>query len=168
MNGRLKRTILVVYQSGTGGTRQLVNAFVQGASTSNDVLVRVQLAHHTTALDIEQSDAYVFATPEYLGSMGGLMKDMFDRTYYDLLDRLSGRPYACLICAGSDGQGAARQLTRIATGWRLRALADPLIVNVQAQTTSAIQRDKQLTTQQQQPCHDLGLLFSSGLAMGIF
>ena len=44
------------------------------------------------------------------------MKDFFDRTYYAALDRINGRPYATLICAGSDGQNAARQIARIATG----------------------------------------------------
>ena len=47
-----------------------------------------------------------------LAAMAGLMKDFFDRTYYPALDRISGRPYAVLICAGSDGHSAARQLAR--------------------------------------------------------
>jgi hypothetical protein len=33
-----------------------------------------------------------------------------------------------MICAGSDGTNAARQASRIATGWRLRDVAEPLIV----------------------------------------
>lgn len=163
-----KREILVIYQSSTDGTRQLVNAFVEGARASTQIAVTIQLARDTLAGEMARADAYVFATPEYLGAMGGLMKDLFDRTYYDLLDQLQGRPYTCLICAGSDGHGAARQLTRIATGWRLKAVADPLIVNVHAQTPSAIQTVKRLTAQQLKPCHELGLLFSSGLEMGIF
>ena len=54
-----------------------------------------------------------------------------------MLDRINGRPYATLICAGSDGENAARQIARIATGWRLRAIADPLIVCTRAQTPEA-------------------------------
>ncbi len=50
--------------------------------------------------------------------MAGVMKDFFDRTYYPALDRIVGRPYATLICAGSDGENAARQIHRIASGWR--------------------------------------------------
>ena len=49
----------------------------------------------------------------------------FDRTYYAALDRIAGRPYAALICAGSDGQNAARQVECICTGWRLRLLSFP-------------------------------------------
>ena len=43
-----------------------------------------------------------------------------------------------LICAGSDGRNAARQVERIATGWRLKAVADPLIVCTHAQTPETI------------------------------
>jgi multimeric flavodoxin WrbA len=72
-----------------------------------------------------EADGYVFATPENLAAISGLMKDFFDRCYYPALDRISGRPYAALVCAGSDGQNAARQIERIATGWRLRRVAEP-------------------------------------------
>jgi len=64
----------------------------------------------------------VFASPENLAAMSGQMKDFFDRTYYAALDQLNGRPYAVMICAGSDGRNAAQQIERIATGWRLKAI----------------------------------------------
>src|SRR3546814_13388234 len=66
------------------------------------------------------------------------MKEMFDRCYYPCLGRIEGHAYATIICAGSDGENAQRQLDRIATGWRLRRVADPMIVNVGAQTPEAI------------------------------
>jgi NAD(P)H-dependent FMN reductase len=75
-----------------------------------------------------QADGYIFATPENLAAMSGVMKDFFDRTYYAALDRIAGRPYAVLICAGSDGANAARQVERIVTGWRLKRAAPTLIV----------------------------------------
>ena len=45
------------------------------------------------------ADGYLFATPENLESMSGLMKDFFDRTYYAALDQVNGRPYATMVCA---------------------------------------------------------------------
>ena len=87
--------------------------------------------------DVLAADGYIFATPENLAAIAGLMKDFFDRTYYAALERINGRPYATLICAGSDGQNAARQIMRIATGWRLRPIAEPLIVCTHAQTPEA-------------------------------
>jgi multimeric flavodoxin WrbA len=102
--------------------------------------VRLLRAPDAGAGDLLSADGFIFATPENLATMAGLMKDFFDRTYYAALDRLNGRPYACLICAGSDGSGAARQVERIATGWRLKQVAPTLIVCTHAQTPEAILR----------------------------
>ena len=100
--------------------------------------------------------------------MAGMMKDFFDRTYYPVLGRINGRPYAILICAGSDGQNAARQIERIATGWRLRAIADPIIVCTHAQTPEAIFAPKSISARELRRCEELGSAFSAGLTMGIF
>ena len=88
--------------------------------------------------DVLASDGYIFATPETLAAMAGLMKDFFDRTYYSALDRINGRPHGTLVCAGSDGTNAVRQISRIATGWRQRQVVDPIIVCTRAQTPEAI------------------------------
>ena len=111
---------------------------------------------------------YIFATPENLGSMSGLLKDFFDRTYYAALDRVNGRPYATLICAGSDGSGAARQIARIATGWRLKPVAEPLIVCTHAQTPEAILQPKIIAAPELTRCAELGAALATGLALGVF
>jgi multimeric flavodoxin WrbA len=108
------------------------------------------------------------ATPENLAAMSGKMKDFFDRTYYAALDRVNGRPYAILICAGSDGRSAAQQIERIATGWRLHAIADPIIVCTHAQTAEAILRPKHIAEQDLKLCAELGATLASGIALGIF
>ena len=46
------------------------------------------------------ADALVFATPECLATMSGMLKDFFDRSYYALLDRVNGKAYAAMVCAG--------------------------------------------------------------------
>jgi multimeric flavodoxin WrbA len=114
------------------------------------------------------ADGYVFATPENLAAMSGLMKDFFDRTYYPALGRIEGRPYAALVCAGSDGRNAARQIERICTGWRLRAVAEPLIVCTHAQTPEAILAPKAIGAEDLGRCGELGATLAAGLAMGIF
>jgi multimeric flavodoxin WrbA len=100
--------------------------------------------------------------------MAGRMKDFFDRCYYPALDRINGRAYATLVCAGSDGENAARQIARIATGWRLRSVADPVIVCTHAQTPEAILAAKIITSADLDRCRELGAAMANGLALGIF
>jgi len=73
-----------------------------------------------------------------------------------------------MICAGSDGHGAARQLARIATGWRLRPVADPLIVLTHAQTPEAILAAKTIPPADLASCSNLGTALATGLALGVF
>lgn len=163
------REILVIYHSRTGGTLAMVQALVQGAhSHSSACSVRLLPAQDTQPHHLLQADGYVFACPENLAAISGTMKECLDRCYYALLDQLQGRPYAAMVCAGSDGHNAARQLARIATGWRLQAIAPPLIVCTHAQTPVQIAAPKQLDAEQYQACHALGGGFASGLEMGIF
>jgi multimeric flavodoxin WrbA len=161
------KSLLVVYQSATGGTRQMAEAAVH-AARDPDVTVRLLRARDAGADDLLSADGYIFAMPENLAAMAGVMKDFFDRTYYPVLERLNGRPYAALICAGSDGENAARQLARIATGWRLRPIAPPLIVCTHAQTPETILAMKTIGGDDLRRCEEIGALMAAGLAAGIF
>jgi multimeric flavodoxin WrbA len=162
------KTLLIVYHSLTGGTRQMAEAAAHGGRNERDVAVRLLTASEAGGADMLAADGYILATPENLAAMAGRMKDFFDRTYYAVLDRINGRPYATLICAGSDGTSAARQIARITTGWRLRAIAEPLIVCTQAQTPEAILAPKHIGCTELDRCRDIGAAMAAGLAAGIF
>ena len=163
------KRLLIVYHSLTGGTEQLVTAAAGGARReAPDVDVRVLMAPQAGPEDVLAADAYVFATPENLAAIAGLMKDFFDRCYYPVLGRIEGRPYATLICAGSDGSNAARQIERIATGWRLKPAAPPLIVCTHAQTPEAILAPKRIPPEELQRTEELGAALAAGVAMGVF
>jgi multimeric flavodoxin WrbA len=162
------KTLLIVFHSMTGGTRAMAEAAAQGAATEPAIKTRLMQAAEAEPDDVLAADAYIFATPENLASMAGRMKDFFDRTYYPALDRINGRPYATLICAGSDGENAARQVARIVTGWRLRQVAAPLIVRTNAQTKQAILAPKQIGQADLSRCHEAGAALAAGLASGIF
>ena len=118
--------------------------------------------------DVLAADGYVFATPENLAAISGVMKDFFDRCYYPVLERINGRAYASLVCAGSDGHNAARQMARIATGWRLKAVAEPIIVCTHAQTPEAILATKRIAEADLNACRELGAALAAGLALGVF
>ena len=132
--------------------------------------VRVCLLHAAAAhtADVLSADGYVFATPENLAAISGQMKDFFDRTYYGALEKIEGRPYATLVCAGSDGRNAVQQIERIATGWRLKQIAEALIVCTHAQTPEEILKPKKIPQEQLQRCEELGATLAAGIAAGIF
>ena len=163
------KRLLIVYHSLTGGTEQLVTAAAGGARReAPDVNVRVLTAPQAGPEDVLAADAYVFATPENLAAIAGLMKDFFDRCYYPVLGRIEGRPYATLICAGSDGSNAARQIERICTGWRLKAAAPALIVCTHAQTPEDILAPKQIPADELKRADELGAALAAGVAIGVF
>ena len=162
------KTLLIVYHTMTGGALQMAWAAATGAATEPAVQVRLLRAPQAEVADVLAADGYLFATPENLAAISGLMKDFFDRCYYGVLGRIEGRPYASLICAGSDGSNAARQIERIATGWRLKAVAPALIACTHAQTPEAILQPKQIGAPDLQRCEDLGAALASGLALGVF
>jgi multimeric flavodoxin WrbA len=162
------KTLLIVYHSLTGGTRQMAEAAASGARGEPEISVRLLAAPQAGGDDMLAADGYLFATPENLAALAGKMKDFFDRAYYPVLDRINGRPYATLVCAGSDGQNAVRQIARIATGWRLRAIAEPLIICTHAQTPEAILAPKRIPPADLARSTELGAAFAAGLAAGIF
>jgi len=146
----------------------MAQAALDAAALESGVQARLLHARDAAAQDVIEADGYIFATPENLGSMSGMLKDFFDRAYYPVLDRVNGRPYAAMVCAGSDGQGAARQIERIALGWRLRAIAPPLIIMTHAQSPDAILAQKHIGEDDLRRCRDLAGALAGGLALSIF
>ena len=162
------KNVLIVYHSMTGGTSQMAHAAAAGARSGEGVRVSLLRAADAQAEDVLEADGYIFATPENLAGISGMMKDFFDRTYYGALERINGRPYLVLICAGSDGRNAAQQIDRIDTGWRLKPIADPYIVCTHAQTPEQILKPKKIDERSLMTCEELGKTLGSGIAMGIF
>lgn len=146
----------------------MAEAAAAGARAAADVRVRRMPASKVSATHVLAADGYLFVAPENLAGLSGQMKEFFDRTYYDLVGRIEGRPYAALICAGSDGEGAARQVARIATGWRLKAIAEPFIVGTAAQTPEAILAEKTLEPKALARCAEIAATLAAGLEIGVF
>ena len=162
------KSILVVYHSMTGGTLQMASAAAVGAAAVREVKISVCNAAQTGIEQLLAADAYVFASPESLAAMSGMMKDFFDRTYYAAVGSIEGRAYATLVCAGSDGQNAARQIERIAVGWRLRRIAPALIICTHSQTAAAILAPNVIAAEDLLRCEELGRTLAEGLAWGIY
>ena len=146
----------------------MAQAAQRGAMRAEGLRVRLLRARDANPDDLLAAQAYLFAMPENLAAIAGEMKEFFDRCYYPVLERLNGRPYALLVCAGSDGSNAVRQAERIATGWRLRKVAESLIVCTHAQTPEAILAPKTIAPVDLQACEDMGEALGTGLTMGLF
>ncbi|MEL6874789.1 MAG: flavodoxin family protein, partial [Pseudomonadota bacterium] len=84
------------------------------------------------------------------------------------LGKIEGRRYGAMICAGSDGDNARRQLERIATGWRLKKVTDSLIICTHAQTEEQILAPKTIPESDLEQCAKMGATLATGLALGIF
>ncbi|WP_430418931.1 flavodoxin family protein [Phenylobacterium sp.] len=162
------KRLLIIWHSRTGAAHAMADAAARGATGEPAVETVTLPAHEANPEDLLAADGFIFACPENLAAMSGAMKEFFDRTYYPVLERLNGRPYAMLISAGSDGTGAARQMARIATGWRLKPVAEPIIVCTQAQSPEAILARKTVTTADLVRCEELGAALAAGLSMGVF
>lgn len=137
------------------------------AAASHDA-ARLMRAEEVTADDLTDAAGYLFVCPENLAALSGAMKEMFDSNYYPVLGKIEGRPYATIIAAGSDGEGAQRQLDRIATGWRLKRVADPMIVNFAAQTPEEIMAPKSPSEEVLGNCRELGIGLAEGIVLGVF
>jgi NAD(P)H-dependent FMN reductase len=156
--------LAIIWHSRTGAARAMAQAALSGAGDLG-VLIRAENAEPQVLLT---ASGYLFLCPENLASMSGQMKEMFDRCYYPLLGRIEGRPYATAIVAGSDGRGAQAQIDRIVTGWRLKRVAEPLIVNLSAQTPEEILAEKTVPDSDLDHCRQLGAALAEGIRLGIF
>ena len=155
--------LLIVWHSRTGASEAMAEAAAAGAGDA--LLLR---ADKVTQADLLEAGGYLFVCPENLATMSGMMKEMFDSHYYGVLGRIEGRAYATIIAAGSDGEGAQRQIDRIATGWRLKRVVDSMIVNFAAQTPEAIAAPKIVPDKVLKQCRELGSALGEGMRLGIF
>ena len=159
------KKLLIVWHSMTGGSEALARAACAGAE---DVEVQLLHADVAGAADMLAADGYLFVFPENLAAISGVMKAFFDRCYYPCLGRIEGRAYAVIVCAGSDGSNAVRQTERIATGWRLKKVADSIIVCTHAQTPEAILATKRIPEADLVRARELGATLAAGLSLGVF
>ena len=152
----MQKTLLVIYHSQSGNTRQLVTALAEGVARESQVRLRLLPALEAGIAELREADGVVFATPENLGYMSGALKDFFDRTYYPAQPLQLGLPYALVISAGNDGSGAVREIDRILRGYPMKPVAEPVIVRGDVDEP-ALER-----------CRELGEAMAAGVDMGMF
>ncbi|MBB3033014.1 flavodoxin family protein [Alteriqipengyuania lutimaris] len=159
-----EKQLLIIWHSRTGASEAMARAAARGAGEK----ARLVAAEDVVPEDLLAAEGYLFVCPENLATMSGMMKEMFDRCYYPVLGRIEGRAFATIIAAGSDGEGAQTQIDRIAKGWRLKRVADPIIICMEAQTPEEILAEKRVPDDRLEECEALGEALAEGIAMGVF
>jgi multimeric flavodoxin WrbA len=156
--------VAIVWHGRTGAAEALAASAAQGAGEGGRLIPAVQ----ATPDRLFAASAYLFVCAENLGTMTGAMKEMFDQAYYPLLGRIEGRAYVTIVAAGSDGRGATAQIDRIVTGWRLRRVAEAMIVNLAAQTPAAILARKTVPDARLSEAKNLGSALAEAVRLGIW
>lgn len=157
-------SVLIIWHSRTGASEALAQAVADGAGGA----AMLRAADRVQAAEMLAAAAYIFVGPENLGALSGAMKEMLDRLYYPCLGQIEGRAYVSIMAAGSDGTGAVRQLDRILTGWRLRRVVEPMIVNLAAQTPEQILADKSVPADRLAEAREMGAAMAEAVRQGIF
>lgn len=148
--------LLIVCHSHSGGTREMADAVAAGARLEVGVETRLEVALEAGIEELLWADALIFGTPENFGYMSGALKDFFDRTFYPAQGKVQQVPYAIFVKCGTDGTGAVTSIERIARGFPLRKVAEPL---VQPGSLDEGTLDR---------CREFGQTIAAGLALGIF
>lgn len=130
--------------------------FVKGASREESVDIICKKAGDTTLADLLNCDGIAIGSPEYFGTMAGMIKDFFDRTFNAAQEKTIGLSYVVFVCAGNDGRGAITQIDRIAAGYKWEKVQPPLRIT------------GPLSTEDLKRLEELGQTLAAGIDYGIF
>lgn len=150
------KTILVIYHSQGGTMEEMAKRFAAGAAREESITVDLKPAGEATLDDLLGCSAIAVGSPEYFGTMAGMIKDFFDRTYEEAKEKTVGLPFIIFVCAGNDGRGAITQIERLATGCRWQKVQEHLRV-VSPPSDEDFKR-----------LEELGQTLAAGIDLGIF
>lgn len=164
--------LIIIYHSRTGGTKQMAFSAFDAAKLHSEAVEIYNVENIDFSVDFEpnflNAKSFIFACPENLATMSGEMKSFFDKFFYKAIDKIQARPYAVMICAGSDGENTVRQINRIVTAWKLKLVAEPLIIKTNSQTPEQILSPKVIAKSDLQKCSEIAESLVIGVNMGIF
>lgn len=148
--------VLIVFHSQSGHTEQMANAVAQGVREVDDVTLRFLRAAEAGLEDLLWCDGLIIGTPENFGYMSGAVKDFLDRTYYPAQNKFHNKAYALFVSCENDGTGAVSSIQRIAKGYPLKQVMEPVICKGEVSALA------------QSACHELGMTLAAGISLGIY
>ncbi|KJS03553.1 MAG: hypothetical protein VR65_00920 [Desulfobulbaceae bacterium BRH_c16a] len=134
----------------------MASRFALGAAKEQEINVVLKKAGDANIADLLNCNAIAIGSPEYFGTMAGMIKDFFDRTFEAAQEKTIGLPFVVFVCAGNDGRGAITQIERIAAGYKWKKALEHLRV-VGA-----------LTKEDMAYVEELGQTLAAGVDFGIF
>lgn len=134
----------------------MAHRVLQGAQQCAEVKIRFKKAFTADLQDLLWSDGIIIGSPENFGYMSGAIKNFFDRTYYPAQNKFVNKPYGIFISCENDGTGAVNNIQRIAKGYPLKQVIEPIICKGNVNPDAL------------QECFDMGLAMATGLSMGIY
>lgn len=150
--------ILVIYHSQSGNTQKMAEAVAAGVRSIDGVKVTLKKAQAAGVEDLLACDGLAVGSPEYFGYMAGRVKDFFDRTYEPARGRkeIFKKPYVIFVSAGNDGRGAVSNIERIALGYPLKKVYDPVVARGEVDDAVLAR------------CRELGQTIAAGCQAGIY
>jgi len=106
----------------------MASRFALGAAKEQEINVVLKKAGDANIADLLDCEAIAIGSPEYFGTMAGMIKDFFDRTFEAAREKTIGLPFVVFVCAGNDGRGAITQIERIAAGYKWKMVLEHLRV----------------------------------------
>lgn len=152
----LKKKILVIYHSQGGTMEIMANHLTKGAEKETNIEVIMKKAADANVADLLTCSGIAIGSPEYFGTMAGMIKDFFDRTYEAAKDATIGLPFVVFVCAGNDGRGALAQIERLAAGYKWKKVQEHMRIVGQP------------TEQDLADLEELGQTLAAGIDFGIF
>ena len=111
--------VLIIYHTQSGNTEKMAQAVYEGA-VSAGATVSLKKAFDAKADDLLNCDAVIFGTPNFFSYEAGAIKDFFDRTFFTLKGKVTGKPYAVFGSYGGGGEKALESLSKLCDSMELK------------------------------------------------
>lgn len=119
--------VLVVYCSMSGNTQAAAEAIAEGARGAGAKVV-IKKGAEAGPKDLLEADAVALGSYDAFSYMGGGLKDFLDRSFYPTQNQVTDKPYAAFLTHGGGGK-AIDSIVSVAGSFKLKKLADPVLVN---------------------------------------
>lgn len=112
------KKILIVYHTQSGNTEAMAKAIFESAKAAGATAV-LKKTVDANADDIMNCDLLVIGSPNYFGYMAGMVKDMFDRVWATIREKVGNKPYVVFGSKGGGGALAVESVEKICDGLKM-------------------------------------------------